>query len=180
MGGLESNKIFAAILVACILALGAAIVADMAVEPERLEHNVYAIEVNEGSAAAASDSQTAAQKIEPISPILAKANVEHGEQLSKVCTSCHSFEKGGPNKVGPNLWGVVGGPHAHKDDYAYSDAMKAFPGKWDYESLNQFLAGPSKYLPGTKMGFAGYKKLQDRADVIAWLRTQADTPVPLP
>ena len=179
MGGLEWNKIFAAILVAGILVLGSSILADMIVEPEHLEKNAYAIEVAEGSVATA-ESGEAAAKIDPVSPLLAKADVAHGEQLTKVCTSCHSFEKGGPNKVGPNLWGVVGGPHAHKDDYAYSDAMKKFPGKWDYESLNQFLRKPQQYVPGTKMGFVGYKKVEDRADVIAWLRTQSDNPVPLP
>ncbi len=178
MGGLEWNKIFAAILVAGILALGSSILAEMVVEPTELKQNAYAIEVSEGSVSA--QTQTEAEKIEPVSPLLAKADVAHGEQLSKVCSSCHSFEKGGPNKVGPNLWGVVGGPHDHKDDYAYSDALKAFPGKWDYESLNQFLKKPTQYVPGTKMGFAGYKKVQDRADVIAWLRTQSDSPVPVP
>ena len=178
MGGLEWNKIFAAILVAGILGLGTSILAEMVVEPEHLEKNVYAIEVADG--APSSETQVAAQTIEPVIPLLDGADVAHGEALSKVCTSCHSFEKGGPNKVGPNLWGVVGGPHAHKDDYAYSDAMKAFPGKWDYESLNEFLRKPTQYVPGTKMGFAGFKKVKDRADVIAWLRTQSDNPVPLP
>ena len=83
--------------------------------------------------------------------------------------ACHNFAKGGPNMVGPNLWGVVGGPHDHKADYAYSDAMKAFPGNWDYESLNKFITKPQDFVHGTKMGFAGLKKVQDRADVIAWL-----------
>jgi cytochrome c len=176
MGGLEWNKIFAAILVAGILGLGTGILSDMVVEPEALKKNVYAIEVTDAPVAT-SDKPEA---LDPVIPLLAKADVAHGEQLTKVCTSCHSFESGGPNKVGPNLWGVVGGPHAHKKDYDYSDAMKAFPGKWDYESLNGFLRKPSQYLPGTKMGFAGYKKVQDRADVIAWLRTQSDNPEPLP
>ena len=179
MGGLEWNKIFAAILVAGILALGSSILAEMVVEPTELKQNAYAIEVAQGDPSAA-QSQDQAEKIDPVSPLLAKADAAHGEQLAKVCTSCHSFEKGGANKVGPNLWGVVGGPHAHKDDYSYSDAMKKFPGKWDFEALNQFLHKPTQYVPGTKMGFAGFKKVQDRADVIAWLRTQSDAPVPLP
>jgi cytochrome c len=178
MGGLEFNKIFAALLVAGILGLGSSIIAEMAVEPSELKQNAYAIEVAEGSVSTQTTAE--AEKLDPVTPLLAKADLAHGEQLAKVCSSCHSFEKGGPNKVGPNLWGVVGGPHDHKDDYAYSDALKKFPGIWDYESLNAFLKKPTQYVPGTKMGFAGYKKVQDRADVIAWLRTQSDKPVPLP
>src|SRR6185437_107299 len=81
---------------------------------------------------------------------------------------------------GPNLWGVVGGPHAHKGDYSYSEAMKNAKGDWDYESLNKFIEKPTAAVPGTKMGFAGLKKAQDRADVIAWLRQQADSPIPPP
>jgi cytochrome c len=179
MGGLEWNKIFAAILVVGILVLGSSIVADMLIEPAELKQNAYAIEVTDGSVAEVADPNQA-PVIDPVSPLLASASVEHGASLVKVCSSCHSFEKGGPNKVGPNLWGVVGGPHAHKDDYAYSDAMKKQVGPWDYEALNKFLYKPSLAVPGTKMGFVGYKKVEDRADVIAWLRTQADTPVPLP
>jgi cytochrome c len=178
MGGLEFNKIFAAILVAGILGLGASIVAEMAVEPEDLKQNAYAIEVSEGSVSTQTTAD--ADKIDPVTPLLAKADLAHGAQLAKVCTSCHSFEKGGPNKVGPNLWGVVMGPHDHMPGYAYSDALEHFPGKWDYESLNSFLRKPTQYVPGTKMGFAGYKKVEDRADVIAWLRTQSDNPAPLP
>jgi cytochrome c len=100
--------------------------------------------------------------------------------IAKQCMACHNFAKGGPNMVGPNLWGVLGGPHAHKKDYSYSDAMKNFKGTWDYESVNKFIHKPQEFVPGTKMGFAGLKKVQDRADVIAWLRLQSDNPIPLP
>ena len=106
--------------------------------------------------------------------------MDHGATLARQCMACHNFAKGGPNMVGPNLWGVVGGPHDHKPDYTYSDAMEKFPGKWDFESLNKFITKPTAYVPGTKMGFAGLKKPEDRADVIAWLRLQSDSPEPLP
>jgi cytochrome c len=119
-------------------------------------------------------------EIPPVGPLLAKADPDHGAQIARQCQACHNFAKGGPNMVGPNLWGVVDGPHAHKADFAYSEAMKNFKGIWDYESINNFIAHPQVYLSGTKMGFAGLKKPEERADVIAWLRLQSDNPAPLP
>jgi cytochrome c len=175
---MESNKIYAAILSAGILAMIAIIGSGMLVEPTKLAKPAYPIE---GVAEAPAGGEAAKPaEIEPVSPLLAKADVDHGAQLARQCQACHNFAKGGPNMVGPNLWGVVGGPHAHKGDYSYSDAMKNFPGTWDYESLNKFINHPQAFVVGTKMGFAGLKKVQDRADVIAWLRQQSDSPVPLP
>jgi cytochrome c len=174
---MESNKIYAAILLAGILAMIAIIGSGMLVQPKELAKPAYPIEgVAEASAGAAAKPA----EEEPIAPLLAKADPDHGAQIARQCQACHNFVKGGPNMVGPNLWGVVGGPHDHKADYAYSDAMKKFPGNWDFESLNKFIEHPQVLVPGTKMGFAGLKKAQDRADVLAWLRQQADTPEPLP
>ncbi len=174
---MESNKIYAAILAAGILAMISIIGSGMLVEPVQLAKPAYPIE-GVGEAPAAATAKPA--ETEPVGPLLAKADADHGAQIARQCMACHNFAKGGPNMVGPNLYGVVGGPHDHKADYTYSDAMKAFPGSWDYESINKFIEKPQGYVPGTKMGFAGLKKAQDRADVIAWLRTQADTPEPLP
>jgi cytochrome c len=174
---MESNKILGAILVAGVLAMISIIASGMLVSPAELAKPAYPIE---GVAEPAKSTAPAPEAIEPVDPLLAKADVDHGAQIARQCMACHNFAKGGPNMVGPNLWGVVGGPHDHKADYSYSDAMAKFPGNWDYESINKFITKPQAYVPGTKMGFAGLKKVQDRADVIAWLRQQADTPVPLP
>jgi len=174
---MESNKFYAAILLAGVLAMIAIIASGMLVHPEELAKPAYPIE---GAATPAAGGEAKPAEIEPVAPLLAKADVDHGAQLARQCQACHNFAKGGPNMVGPNLWGVVAGPHDHKTDYAYSDAMKAFKGVWDYESLNKFIAHPQGLVPGTKMGFAGLKKPQDRADVIAWLRQQSDNPPPLP
>jgi len=174
---MESNKIYAAILVAGILAMLSIIASGMLVQPTELAKQAYPIE-GVGEAPAAGAAKPA--EIEPVAPLLAKADADHGATLARQCMACHNFAKGGPNMVGPNLWGVVGGPHDHKPDYTYSDAMEKFPGKWDFESLNKFITKPTAYVPGTKMGFAGLKKLEDRADVIAWLRLQSDSPEPLP
>jgi cytochrome c len=174
---MESNKFYAAILVAGVLAMISIIGSGMLVEPTQLAKSAYPIE---GVADASPAVAAKPAEIEPVGPLLVKADIDHGAQIARQCQACHNFAKGGPNMVGPNLYGVVGGPHDHKADYSYSDAMQAFVGNWDYESLNKFITKPQDYVKGTKMGFAGLKKIQDRADVIAWLRTQADTPVPLP
>jgi cytochrome c len=175
---MESNKFYAAILVAGILAMIAIIGSGMLVAPVKLASPAYPIEgVVVEAAPSASDKPA---EIAPISGLLATADVDHGAKVAKQCQACHNFAKGGPNQVGPNMWGVVGGPHAHMPNFSYSEAMKNFPGTWDYESINKMIAGPAAYLPGTKMAFAGLKKQQDRVDVIAWLRLQSDNPVPLP
>jgi len=113
---------------------------------------------------------------------LAKADVAKGKQFaSGVCAACHSLNEGGKPIVGPNLWGVVGGPHDHEAGFAYSDALEKFKGKpWTFAALDDWLANPAKYAPGTHMTFAGIPQPQLRADVIAYLDTLSKTPVPLP
>jgi cytochrome c len=169
---LEANKIAAAILVGGMLTLSVGLVSNM----------IY--ETNEGGGTEAAKPAPVAEKplvIEPVSGLLAKADVNKGAEISKKCAVCHSFGKGEPAKVGPNLWGIVGNKHAHMEGFPYSDAIKGMADKtWSYEEINHFITNPKHYAPGTKMTFPGLPKVQDRADLIAWLRTQADTPVPLP
>lgn len=116
----------------------------------------------------------------PVAEVLKVADADTGKNLSKACMACHSFEKGGPNKVGPNLYGVVGGKVGGHDGFAYSEPMKGKGGNWGYDDLYKFLANPKAVVPGTKMTFAGMKKPEDRASLLAYLRTLSDAPVPLP
>jgi cytochrome c len=116
-----------------------------------------------------------------ILPLIAAADVAQGEKVFGKCKSCHTVNEGGANGVGPNLWNVVGGPHAHIDGFNYSAAMAAMHDrKWSYEELDAFLLSPKSYAPGTKMTFAGLSKPEDRAAVIAYLRTLSNNPLPLP
>lgn len=136
------------------------------------------------SAGGASDKAAAAAPETPIAQLLQKADAKAGETIFKKCQACHSGEKGGPNKVGPDLYGVVDRPIASHEGFGYSAAIKDFSKgsseKWTYDHLTHFLTAPKKFIPGTAMGFAGLPKDTDRANVIAYLRTLADTPVPLP
>ncbi|KAA1181233.1 cytochrome c family protein [Rhizobium tropici] len=134
--------------------------------------------------AAGGDKGAAAKAETPIAQLLQKADAKAGEAIFKKCQACHSGEKGGPNKVGPDLWAIVDRPVAEHEGFAYSAGMKDFSKggseKWTYDHLYHFLAAPKKFVAGTAMGFAGLPKEEDRANVIAYLRTLADTQVPLP
>jgi len=120
----------------------------------------------------------------PIGVLLASADATAGQAVFKKCASCHNDVNGGANKVGPNLFGVVERPVASHEGFAYSAAMKTFSKdgaeKWTFDNLNHFLIAPKKFVPGTAMGFAGLKNDTERANLIAYLRTTADAPVPLP
>lgn len=178
MGGLEFNKIFAAILVAGIIAMLGGFVAKQLVSPHKLEKDAYAIEAMESAGAGGVAAPFGPQ---PILSLLAAADAAKGEKIAKTCAACHTFTKGGANGVGPNLYGVVGGPKDHAAGFAYSGALMEVGGKtWTYAELNKFLYKPKAYAKNTKMSYAGLKKPEDRAALIAWLRTQADSPKGLP
>jgi cytochrome c len=176
---LEFNKAAAAVLTAGITFMVTGLVGQFLVSPPRLHE--AAIATGEPVAAAA-PSAPAGPTVEPISPLLAAANVDTGRGLAqRLCASCHNFAQGGPNGVGPNLYGVVGGPHAHAQGFNYSAALRALHDKpWDYEALNAFLAKPSAAVSGTRMAFAGINSAAQRADVIAYLRSLDPSPKPLP
>ena len=106
--------------------------------------------------------------------------MENGEKLFKKCAACHNYEKGGANKVGPQLWNLINRPKANVEGFAYSKALAEYGGEWGYEELAEFLYKPKKYIKGTKMNFVGLKKVKDRADIVYFLRAQSDNPAPLP
>ena len=132
------------------------------------------------SAAAPEAAAAPAAPVEPLPVLLASADPKKGESFAKVCTTCHNFQKGAGAKTGPGLYGVVGRPKGTFPGYDYSDGVKGKGGDWTFEDLNTFITAPRAFIPGTKMGFAGEKDPHKRADILAYLDTLADTPVPLP
>ncbi len=138
----------------------------------------YALPTGETAAAPAAAAAPAPE--EPLPVLLAKADAKKGAQDAKVCTTCHNFDKGGAAKVGPDLWGVVGRPIASVAGFAYSDSLKAMGGDWTYEKLDHWIANPKGMASGTKMAFPGDQEPQKRADILAYLQTLSDSPVPFP
>jgi cytochrome c len=176
MSSFEWNKIIGAVLASMILAMVSGIVAGNLVKPTVPAKPVYVVAGAEPAAAGKEAAAPAAP--EPIAPLLAKADPAAGKEQAKKCTVCHTFEKGGPNRIGPNLWGVLGEPIAEdRSGYEFSPALAAHKGqKWTVDDLNAWLTNPQSFAKGTKMTFAGLPKAKDRADVIAYLNSQSDKP----
>jgi cytochrome c len=175
---IETNKIAGAVLSTLLVAVGLNMVAGIVFTPHKPAIPGFDLPSEEpaaatGGAAAAAD--------EPIAVRLAKADPARGEKAVGACKACHSFEKGGANKVGPHLYEVYARNKGAVEGFGYSAAMKAKSGeKWEAEQLDGFLKNPKAYLPGTAMAFAGIAKADSRADVVAYLNTLADAPKPLP
>ena len=171
MSGLELNKIAAAILLASLIAMVVGFVANILYKPKlEIAQRGYQVEVSESSS---SDHEQAPEIPVDIAQLMATANAEEGAKIIKKCVVCHSLEEGGGNKIGPHLWKIYGSAKARTEGFAYSKAMLALGGVWDNDNLYHFLNKPSKFVPGTKMSFAGLTKPQDIVNVIAYLKEKA-------
>ena len=177
----EVNKLLGAFLGVMFVVFSIYLISGAIFAPHLPETAGFTIAAPEGGEAAEPVPAPAAV---PIATLLASADATAGEAVFKKCAACHTGEKGGANKVGPNLWGIVNRPIASHEGFAYSGPMKEFSQGgsvvWDYEHLDEFLISPKADVKGTAMGFAGLKKDDERANLIAYLRTLADSPAPLP
>lgn len=178
MNAYEINKALFALLFTCLSLLVLNLTASAIFTPLKPEKPGFEIAVQHAEQPKGGAPAGAAE--EPIGVLLASSSPERGQAAIKVCATCHTFDKGGANKVGPNLYGVVGRKKASEAGFNYSAAMKSKGGDWSYEELNAFLLNPRADIPGTAMSFAGVSRGSQRADIINYLRTQADTPQPLP
>ncbi len=180
MDSFELNKMAGALLATVFVVMSVRLASDALFEHGVPEKPGFVIEAAEAAAGGeAAGGEPAA--LEPIAPLLASADAAAGEAVFKKCAACHTIDKGGANKVGPNLWGIIGRPMGAHEGFNYSAGMKEMAGKnWDFESVSHFVLKPKAFVKGTAMGFAGLPKPEDRANLIAYLRGQADSPVPLP
>ncbi|HWK44858.1 MAG TPA: cytochrome c family protein [Stellaceae bacterium] len=180
MSSFELNKIAASVLLAMIVAMVTGLIAEELVHPKKLDQNVYQVAgVEAGAAPKGGAAPAAPEKPAPLGALLASADPAAGEKVATKCAACHSFTKGAPAKVGPNLYGIIGDKRAHMDGFAYSPAMQKMGGTWTPEEISVFIYNPKADLPGTKMGFAGLPKPEDRANVIAYLNKNSDNPIDL-
>ena len=174
----EFNKIAAAVLTGGLVIMVLNEVATLAIHPTYPETPAYAIDTG-----AVASSEVASNDVEEgpsLAALLAESDVEKGEKVFKKCAACHTSEQDGAHKIGPNLHGVLNRELGAADDFSYSDALVNKGGNWSYSDLDLFLKKPSTYIKGTKMSFAGIKKAEDRADLIAYLRSLGKQDVPLP
>jgi len=177
MDSFELNKIVGAMLFTCLCLLGLNITAEAIFAPHHPAKPGYEIDLKP-QASAVPGAKAAPE--EPFEKLLAGAAIDRGQTVVKACTACHAFQQGAANGLGPNLYGIVGRPKASVAGFPYSDAMKAKGGAWTIDDLNKFLTSPKDFVPGTKMIFPGLPRGNQRADVIAYLNSVADSPKPLP
>jgi cytochrome c len=181
MDSFEWNKIVGAVLGILLFVVALKIGSEVLFEvPEPAKPGYIVPGVVEAPTPGATTTQTAEEAIPDFGTVLPKADAAHGQQVSARCQQCHDLSKGGPDKIGPNLWGVVGRNRASRASFSYSTAMMGDHGPWTFEKLFVYLKSPATMVPGTKMTFAGITSEQDRIDLLAWLRTQSDSPVPIP
>jgi len=176
MDSFEINKIVAALIVVFLLVFGIGKVSDIVFYVEKPSSSAYKVEM---STATSSQDTGTIQSVD-ISALLALGTVEHGQKVFKKCSACHSIKKGGRNNIGPALYNVLGRNMGALEDYKYSKALIAFGKDWTFEEMNNFLIKPTSYIKGTKMAFAGLKKEKDRASVILYMNSNADSPLDLP
>ena len=176
----ELNKIAGAVLGTLTLSVGLGIFADIIFHQPKPAKSGY--ELPDAAPTSAEGAPAAAQD-PPLAELVSKASAERGAAIFKKCGACHTDDNGGKNGVGPNLYGVIGGPKGHKSDFAYSDAVKALHDKsetWTADDFYHFIKGPQAFVKGTKMTFAGLPRPQDRADVLVYLNSQSAKPIDLP
>ena len=178
-GSFEWNKVIGAVLGTVMFIFVVRLVAEKVYEPETPAKPGYIVE---GVVENPTGGPAAAPVEEPtpdFGTVLASADAAAGKTVSTRCEQCHDISKGGPNKIGPELWGVIGRARATNPGFSYSSAMMADHNPWTFALLFKYLKSPASMVPGTKMSFAGLRSADDRINLLAYLRTASDNPVPI-
>ena len=182
MDSFEINKIIASILLTALIIIGIGKIVDVLFYVEKPKVSAYKVE---GIEQDISDQKVSAKTAKVDAPVdikalLAMGDLAHGEKVFKKCSACHVIAADGKNKIGPNLWGVIGRKAGAISDYNYSKAMLAYAKEWTFEEMNSYLIKPQAYIKGTKMAFAGLRKEKDRASVILYMNSKSSSPKDLP
>jgi cytochrome c len=180
MNSWQFNKIAGAVLGTLIFFLAIKFISEGLFEPEKPAKEAYHVEGVVETASAGGAAAPVEEAIPDFGTVLPTADATAGKAVSAKCEQCHDISKGGPNKIGPELWNLIGRPRASEPGYSYSSAMASDHSPWSYELLFKYLKSPQAMVPGTKMSFAGLRSAQDRINLFAFLRTQEDTPAPIP
>ncbi len=176
MNGFEINKIVASIILGVLLVFGVGKFTNWLFIVEKPAQPSYIVEA---PVLKSTNASTGGEKVD-IAKLLSTGTVEHGQKVFKKCSACHVVAKGGKNKIGPALYGVLGRKSASISDYKYSKALVAHAKTWSYEEMNAYLLKPQAHIKGTKMAFAGLKSEKDRASVILYMNSFSDNPLPKP
>jgi len=182
MDSFEINKIIASILLTALIIIGIGKLADVLFYNEKPKISAYKVEGvgQDDSSKEASAKTSKVEEVVDIKTLLAMGDLAHGEKVFKKCAACHMIVADGKNKIGPNLWGVIGRKAGSIGDYNYSKAMVAYAKEWNFEEMNSYLIKPQAYIKGTKMAFAGLRKEKDRASVILYMNSKSSSPKALP
>jgi len=180
MDRFEINKIIAAIILTVVVVLGINKLANVVYKVKSPGDASYKVVKATETKEISKDESVKAKETVDIKALLALGSIDHGKSIFRQCAACHSVSKGGGNKIGPALWGVIGRKAGSINDYKYSKGMSELGKKWNFNSMNSFLIKPKNYVKGTKMAYAGLKKEKDRASIILYLNEQGDFPLPLP
>ena len=177
MNGFEINKIVAAVRLTVLVVFGINKVTDLIFDVKKPLVAAYKVEAPVAKTVSSSSSGSGSVDI---SKLLSLGTLEHGQKVFKKCSACNFVAKGGKNKIGPVLYGVLGRKSAAISDYKYSKALIAHGKVWSYEEMNAYLLKPAAHVKGTKMAFAGLKSEKDRASVILYMNSMSDSPLPKP
>jgi cytochrome c len=175
-----SNKISMSVLSALLVIFASKTTLDIVYREHKAEKPGWALPITEAAPAPGSAAPAPTFDVAEVLAAMPKANAEAGQAIFKRCLQCHTPDKGGPNRVGPNLWGVAGRKLAEHPGFPYSDAMKKHGGEWNWELLAKYLHDPKGTIPGNKMAFAGIRDSAELADLLSYMRKLSDSPPPLP